>query len=92
MARFKKRNKYTFKPGNIPHNKERTAKRNEKSECDNQKYIRLTKKKHSVVINNPYLDSEEKSNRALRSAKLLRPRTKSEESPKSKEKPVQNKR
>lgn len=92
MARFKKGNKYTFKPGNIPYNKERTAKRNEQSECDNKKYTRLTKKKHRVVINTPYLDSEEKSNRALCSARLLCPRTKYEDVPKSKEKPVQIKR
>jgi hypothetical protein len=39
---------YTFKPGNIPPNNERITKRHDKSDCDNPKYKRLTKKKHSL--------------------------------------------
>jgi hypothetical protein len=34
---------YTFNPGNIPHNNERTIKLHAKSDCDNPKYTRLIK-------------------------------------------------
>jgi len=82
MACFKKGNKYTFKPGNIP------AKLHAKVTVTIQNTQDYPKKKHSLVVNIPYLDFEEKSHRALYSAKFLCPRTTVEDVPKSKEKPV----
>lgn len=70
---FSKGNNYTFKDGNIPHNKKRKRVSDKNCDLQTSKYIRLTKHKHSLVVNDPHTTPEEKSKRACRAAKLLRP-------------------
>ena len=72
---FSKGNNYKFKEGNIPHNKKRKCAIEQDSDLKASKYIRLTKQKHSLVVNDPYTDPEEKSKRTVRAAKLLRPKS-----------------
>ena len=38
------------------------------------RYVRLTKRMHNLVTNDPYTDSEEKAKRSSSAAKLLRPK------------------
>ncbi|VDI21388.1 Hypothetical predicted protein [Mytilus galloprovincialis] len=52
--------------------KEKTVKQN-KSDSYTSKYIRLTKEKHNLVVNDPYANPQEKSKRVCRAARLLRP-------------------
>lgn len=82
MAKFKKGNNSRFKSGNIPHNKKRTKVKEAKSDSYQALYTRLTKKKHELVVNDPYSTPEEKSKRACRAAKLLRPKAKVSYKPK----------
>ena len=74
MAGFKKGNKYTYKKGNVPHNKKRTKVTCTKSDSETPKYTRLTKRMHTLVVNDPFTDPAEKAKRAVRAAKLLRPK------------------
>lgn len=90
---FKKGNKYTFKVGSIPSNKKRNSVKTVKSDSDTSSYIRLTKQKHNLVVNDPFADPEEKSERACRAARLLRPMSDEASSPKQyKKKAVKDKR
>ncbi|CAC5406583.1 unnamed protein product [Mytilus coruscus] len=68
-------NKHKFKDGNVPYNKKRKAVKQNKSDSYTSKYIRLTKEKHTLVVNDPYANPQEKSKRACRAARLLRPMT-----------------
>lgn len=90
---FRKGNKYKFTDGNIPHNKKRKCSKPVKSDSKTNKYIRLTKEKHKLVVNDPYTDPEEKAKRVPLAASLLRPKTKEVSKPKvSKKKSVKDKR
>lgn len=92
MTGFKKGNKYTFRRGNVPHNKKRTKVLQAKSDNNNPKYIRLTRRMHNLVVNDPFTDPEEKSKRASRAAKLLRPKAKETSKRKIKSKSAKDKR
>ncbi|CAC5371163.1 unnamed protein product [Mytilus coruscus] len=72
---FQKGNTHKFKDGNVPYNKKRKAVKQNKSDSYTSKYIRLTKEKHNLVVNDPYANPQEKSKRACRAARLLRPMT-----------------
>ena len=92
MAGFRKGNKHTFKKGNVPHNKRRTKLLQTKSDSETPKYIRLTRRMHNLVVNDPYTSPEEKTRRASRAAKLLRPKAVESPVANSRKKSANNKR
>jgi len=75
MTNFKKGNNFTFKQGNVPHNRKRTKVAQVKSDSHTPKYTRLTRKMYNMVVNDPYTSPEEKVQRSTRAAKLLRPKS-----------------
>lgn len=83
MPGFKKGNKYSFKSGNIPRNKTRTKDSTVKSDLETPKYIRLTRKTHELVVNDPYTDPEQKIQQSSHAVKLLRPKKNLIQSPRS---------
>lgn len=88
MVGFKKGNKFTFKTGNIPHNKKRTNVKQLQNDSKTPEYIRLTKRMHQLVVNDPYTPPEEKAKRSVRAAKLLRPKSDTVPVPKKVSKPA----
>ena len=73
MTKFKKGNKYGFKQGHFPHNKQRKCVQTTKSDTKIPVYERLTRDMTRLVQNVPYPEDPSNSQERAEATKLLRP-------------------